>query len=316
MDAALLLIAANMDCPQPQTSEHLVALEIVKLDHIIILQNKVDIIFKDEERALENYKQIKDFIKSTRCENAPIIPISAQLRYNIDAVCQSLNNIPIPKRSLQVPPKMIIIRSFDVNKPGCKIDDLVGGVVGGSILEGVISIGMEIEIRPGQLWKDENGNIKCTPIRSRVVSLLAENNELLYAVPGGLIGVGLLVDPSITRNDKLVGSVLGAPGSLPDIFVEVDVKFYLMRKLLGVKNEGTSKQVKIQKLTEGETLKFNVGSTETPGQVVSIKEDIVKIKFTAPICTTIGEKVAFSRRIEKSFRLIGWGEIIVGKKLL
>ena len=219
MDAALLLIAANMDCPQPQTSEHLVALEIVKLDNIIILQNKVDIIFRDEEKAIENYKQIKDFIKSTRCENAPIIPISAQLRYNIDAVCQSLNNIPIPKRNLQVPPKMIIIRSFDVNKPGCKIDDLVGGVVGGSILEGVISVGMEVEIRPGQLWKDSNGNIKCTPIRSRVVSLLAENNELLYAVPGGLIGVGLLVDPSITRNDKLVGSVLGAPDALPDIFV-------------------------------------------------------------------------------------------------
>jgi translation initiation factor 2 subunit 3 len=147
--------------------------------------------------------------------NAPIIPISAQLRYNIDAVCQSINNIPIPKRSLQVPPKMIIIRSFDVNKPGSKIEDLVGGVVGGSILEGVISIGMEVEIRPGSLWKDEKGVIKCTPIRSRVVSLLAENNELLYAVPGGLIGVGLLLDPSITRNDKLVGSVLGAPGSLP-----------------------------------------------------------------------------------------------------
>ena len=278
MDAALLLIAGNMDCPQPQTSEHLVALEIVKLDHVIILQNKVDIIFKDEERAIENYKQIKEFIKDTRCMNAPIIPISAQLQYNIDAVCQSIHDIPMPLRNLQVPPKMIIIRSFDVNKPGFKSEDLVGGVVGGSILEGIISVGMEIEIRPGQLWKDENGNIKCTPIRSRVVSLLAENNELLYAVPGGLIGVGLLVDPSITRNDKLIGSVLGAPGCLPDIYIEVDVKFYLLRKLLGVKSEGANKQLKIQRLTEGETLKFNVGSTDTPGQVLSIK-DVTTILF-------------------------------------
>jgi len=42
--------------------------------------------------------------------------------------------------------------------------------------------------------------------------LLAENNNLLYAVPGGLIGVGLQVDPSITRNDRLIGNVLGYPG--------------------------------------------------------------------------------------------------------
>lgn len=53
--------------------------------------------------------------------------------------------------------------------------------------------------------------MKCTPILSRIVTLKAENNKLLYAVPGGLIGVGLMVDPSITRNDRLVGNVLGHP---------------------------------------------------------------------------------------------------------
>ena len=88
MDAAMLLVAANVDCPQPQTAEHLVALEIMKLDHIIILQNKVDIIFKDIEKTKLNYKQIKDFMKDTRCKNAPIIPISAQMGYNIDAVLE------------------------------------------------------------------------------------------------------------------------------------------------------------------------------------------------------------------------------------
>lgn len=53
------------------------------------------------------------------------------------------------------------------------------------------------------------------PIRTRIVSLEAEKNSLLYAVPGGLIGVGLLIDPSLTRNDRMVGNVLGAVGSLP-----------------------------------------------------------------------------------------------------
>lgn len=61
MDAALLLVAGNESCPQPQTSEHLAAVEIMKLKHIIILQNKIDLV--KEPQALEQYKQILKFIK-------------------------------------------------------------------------------------------------------------------------------------------------------------------------------------------------------------------------------------------------------------
>ncbi len=56
------------------------------------------------------------------------------MKYNIDGILEALCEIPIPKRKLDVPPRMIIIRSFDVNKPGAEIDQLKGGVVGGSIL--------------------------------------------------------------------------------------------------------------------------------------------------------------------------------------
>jgi translation initiation factor 2 subunit 3 len=93
-------------------------------------------------------------MKGSICKNSPIIPISAEQRYNIDAVCESICDIPIPKRNLNVPPKMIIIRSFDVNKPGTSIDELQGGVVGGSVLEGVLQVGMEVELRPGHMFKD------------------------------------------------------------------------------------------------------------------------------------------------------------------
>ena len=95
----------------------------------------------------------------------------------------------------------------------------------------------------------ELAELKCTPIRTRIVSLLAENNDLLYAVPGGLIGVGLLVDPSMTRNDRMVGNVLGAVGSLPNVYTEISIKFHMMRTLLGMKKEGEAKTVtKIKKL--------------------------------------------------------------------
>jgi translation initiation factor 2 subunit 3 len=75
-----------------------------------------------------------------------------------------------------------------------------------------VLVGQQIEVRPGIVSKDAEGKIKCTPISSRIVSLFAEQNQLQYAVPGGLIGVGTTVDPTLTRADRLVGQVLGEVG--------------------------------------------------------------------------------------------------------
>uniref|UniRef100_A0A1U7XI76 Eukaryotic translation initiation factor 2 subunit 3-like n=1 Tax=Nicotiana sylvestris TaxID=4096 RepID=A0A1U7XI76_NICSY len=211
MDGAFLLIAANESCPQPQTLEHLSALDILKLQNLIILQNKVDTIQQDQAR--NQYKAIREFLKGTVAEGAPVVPISAQLNYNIDAVCEYIARIPIPKKDFVSPPRMVVIRSFDVNKPGCGIDDMKGGVVGGSIFKGVLKVNQMVELRPGILDKTADGKIICRPIYSRVMSLFAEQNKLQYAVPGGLIGVGTSMDPSLSRSDMLVGQVLGDVGT-------------------------------------------------------------------------------------------------------
>jgi len=311
MDAALLLIAGNEACPQPQTSEHLAAVEIMRLKHIIILQNKVELI--KEQQALAQYEDIKKFVSGTVADSSPIIPLSAVLKYNLDVVCEYLcTQVPIPPRDFRANPLMIIIRSFDVNKPGEEVDNLKGGVAGGSILKGVLKVGDEIEIRPGIVSKDGD-NVRCKPIRSRIKSLAAEHNELQYAVPGGLIGVGTKIDPTLTRGDRLVGHVLGHPGKLPDIYIEIEVKFYLLRRLLGVKTEGDSKAGKVSRLKKGEILMVNIGSTAAGGRVLGIKEnDIAKVMLTNPVCTQIEDKVALSRRIDKHWRLIGWGSIVKG----
>merc|ERR1711907_157594 len=224
MDAALLLVAGNEPCPQPQTSEHLAAVEIMQLKHIIILQNKIDLV--KAEAATEQMQDIKRFIEGTVAEGSPIIPISAQLRYNLDAVAEYLvNRIPVPMRDFTSNPHMIVIRSFDVNKPGEEVKDLKGGVAGGSILRGVLKCGQEIEVRPGIVKKDSDGRNMCQPILAQVVSLFAEKNALQYAVPGGLIGLGTKIDPTLTRTDRLVGNVIGDPGCLPDIFGELEINF-------------------------------------------------------------------------------------------
>ncbi len=140
--------------------------------------------------------------------------------------------------------------------------------MGGSVLEGVLQVGMNVELRPGHMFKDSDDNIQFTPIKSRIVSLQAENNHLLYAVPGGLIAVGLMIDPSITRNDRMVGNVLGVEGSLPDIFVEIDIQFSMLKKSMSTGSD--KKPLKITKIIQDESLKFNVGSTETPGKVLVV----------------------------------------------
>mmetsp|Transcript_8594 Transcript_8594/g.12695 ORF Transcript_8594/g.12695 Transcript_8594/m.12695 type:complete len:498 (-) Transcript_8594:58-1551(-) len=327
MDAALLLVAGNETCPQPQTSEHLAAVEIMRLKNIIILQNKVDLVKPDAAKSHSN--QIRKFVAGTVADSAPILPISAVLKYNMDILCEYLvHKIPVPLRDFTSDCRLIVIRSFDVNKPGQDVADLTGGVAGGSILQGVLKVGHEIEIRPGmvtvqQVSKvDENtgetvnsNKIQCTPILSKVISLYAEHNDLEYAVPGGLIGVGTNIDPTLTRADRLVGQVLGRRGKLPDVFSEVEISYYLLRRLLGVKTADGGKQAKVQKLTKGEILMVNIGSTATGGRVTAVKSELAKIVLTNPVCTQEGEKIALSRRVDKHWRLIGWGQIRKGSKI-
>ncbi|KAJ3338212.1 Eukaryotic translation initiation factor 2 subunit 3 [Gonapodya sp. JEL0774] len=242
MDAALLVVAANASGPQPQTSEHLAAIQIMKLKNVIVVQNKIDLV--KEEAAIMQKQQILEFVKDTLADGAPIIPISAQLKYIIDVIAGYIcTKIPVPPRSFADTPRLIVIRSFDINKSGSEVADLKGGVAGGSILQGVLRVGDEIEVRPGIVSKDGEGRIKCRPIFSRIQSLLAETNDLKYAVSGGLIGVGTKTEPTFDRSDRLVGQVLGA----------------------------------IEKLAKVEILMVNIGSTATGGRVVSVKANLAKI---------------------------------------
>ena len=277
----------------------------MRLKHIIIC--KTNRFGSRNAAAISD--QICKFIQDI-ADGAPIVPISAQLKYNIDAVCEYIvKKIPVPVGDFTSAPNMIVIRSFDVNKPGAEVDEIQGGVAGGSILQGVLKVGQEVEIRPGIVSKDAAGAVTATPIKTRIVTLFAEQNLLQYAVPGGLIGVGTTCDPTLTRADRLVGQVLGEVGCLPSVFTELEVNFFLLRRLLGVKTQGSEKAGKVSKLSKGEVLMLNIGSMCTGARVVAVKNDLAKMQLTSPVCTKEGEKVAISRRIEKHWRLIGWGSI-------
>jgi len=302
MNGAVLVIAANEDCPQPQTQEHLMGLDISNVENIIIVQNKVDLV--TTERARENYKQIKEFTKGTVAEDAPIIPVSAHHDVNIDILIQAIENeIPTPEYSEKDSPKLSIARSFDINKPGISIDDIKGGVIGGSLEKGILEIGDEIEIRPGTRI-EEGGVKKWEQITTTVKTLSSGKIELDKVKPGGLIGVGTELDPSITKSDSLAGRVAGYPEDLPPIKESFTMKVNLLDRVVGMEKDKNVENIKTR-----EPLMLTVGSATTVGVVSSARGDEAEVRLKRSVCAEEGQRIAISRRIKGKWHLIGYGEI-------
>ena len=300
MDGAILVIAADELCPQPQTREHLAAAEVIGIKNIIIVQNKIDIV--EEKRARKSYEEIKNFVKGTVAENAPIIPVSAQHEINIDVLLNAIEEIiPTPERDETKPPLMYIIRSFDVNKPGTPIEDLDGGIIGGTIAQGKFKVGDEIEIRPG-ISIEREGKTVYNPLISEIVSLHAGEKSIKEATCGGLVGVGTLLDPSYSKADGLNGNIAGKTGLLPPTLTELTLETHVLERAVG-----TKEQLKVERINPGELLLLHVGAAVNLGKVLSIKKNVVKVKLTRPICAQPDSRVSISRKITARWRLIGYG---------
>ena len=297
MDGALLVIAANENVPQPQTREHLMALQMLGMKHIVIIQNKVELV--NDAKALESYHAIKRFVVGTVAEKAAVIPISAQNRINIDAVIEAIETyIPTPQRDLSAPPTMQILRSFDVNRPGTRVQDLKGGVVGGTLLQGELKVGDEIEIRPGLI------DGKPQPLFTKIRSLGTSAGLVEKVKPGGLIAIGTSLDPALTKSDMLLGSVVGHPNTLPPILNSISMTAQLFETAVG-----SPDLTKVEKIRSGEVLRLNIGTALTLGNVTAVKENIVECSLRRPVCADKGAKVAISRRIGDRWRLIGAGTL-------
>jgi len=302
-DGAILVIDATVPCPQPQTREHLKALEIMGVKNVVVVQNKIEVVPKD--KVIENYRQIREFLEDTMYRDAPIIPISALHKANLDVLIEAIEKtIPTPKRDPTKPLRALIARSFDVNKPGTTPEELKGGVLGGSIIQGVARIGDEIEIRPGIRLEKGGGRVEYEPLYTQVVSLKAGDVDVEEARPGGLIGFGTLLDPSLTKSDALAGSVVGKPGTLPPTLSDLDLEVVLFERAVG-----TVDMVKVESIRANEVLMINAGTATTLGTVTKASKDVVSVKLRRPVCAELGTRVAISRQISGRFRLIGYGII-------
>tara|TARA_B100001996_G_scaffold376616_1_gene358100 strand:+ start:1007 stop:2191 length:1185 start_codon:yes stop_codon:yes gene_type:complete len=297
MDAAILIIAANEKCPQPQTREHLSALEIMGFDKFIVVQSKIDICSK--ERSLESYHEIKDFLKGSLLENAPIVPVSAHHNKNIDLLIEVIENLfPTPDKNTKDDFQMDIARSFDINKPGTIPKNIKGGILGGTIKKGKINIGDKLEIRPGR-----NTKKGLEPINTNVTTLHSGTSRKEIK-PGGLVAIGTSLDPSITKSDSLLGNVIGKPGTLPPVWERFSVNATLLERVVGTKNVKDMDEIKTK-----EPLMITVGTRTTVGVPITVRDNIVDIKLTIPVCAPVGQRIALSRRVDGKWHLIGYGII-------
>jgi translation initiation factor 2 subunit 3 len=298
MDGAVLVVAANEKVPQPQTREHLLALQVLGIQQIVIVQNKADL--TDYNDAAENYKQIKGFVKGSVAEQASVIPVSAQHKLNIDALIEAIeNNIKTPTRKTEAKAVMHVLRSFDVNKPGIPIKQVKGGVIGGALVQGEFTLEDEIQIRPGFL--DEKKG-KYEPINSTISSLGTGAGLVEKVRPGGLVAIGTKLDPTFVKSDSLIGSVVGKPDALPDDVDDISVEVHLFDTAVG-----TQDMVKVEPIKAKEPLRLNIGTAATLGTVTSVKDVKIDVKLRKPVCLMPSSRVAISRRITDRWRLIGAG---------
>lgn len=301
IDSAILVIAANEGI-KPQTREHFIALQAKGIKNIIIVQNKIDLVTK--EKALENYKIIKEFVKGTVAENAPVIPISAQQKINIDKLLQALTELPIPKKDIEKNPIFLIARSFDINKPGTEIKNIHGGILGGILKQGKLKVGDEIEIKPGLSIKKNNQYIY-EPLTTKILALHKGAESVKEILPGASISIETELDPFLTKTDSLTGSMVSIKGNLPEITHSVKIKANLFKEILGEVGHKKTEELKTKEL-----LMLSVNTTVTVGTVEKITDDEVEMSLNIPIVALKGNNVGIARNISGHWRLIGFGEII------
>ena len=208
------------------------------------------------------------------------------------------NLFPTPDKNTTDNFQMDIARSFDINKPGTLPKNIKGGILGGTIKKGKINIGDNIEIRPGKTTKRG-----LEPINTKVTTLHSGTSRKEIN-PGGLVAIGTSLDPSMTKSDSLLGNVIGKPGTLPPVWERFNVNTTLLERVVGTKNVKDMDELKTK-----EPLMITVGTRTTVGVPVTVRDNIVDMKLTIPVCAPVGQRIALSRRVDGKWHLIGYGII-------
>ena len=315
-DGALLLVAADeqLIIKEEKDNDSEIFKENTTIKNIIIIQNKIDIVMKNNV-AKKQYNQIKKYAINKNAQNSLIIPISAQLKFNLDVLIQYLLLIPIPKRDLLSPPKYFIFHSFHFSN---FLDESISvnknGTLYGILTKGVLKLGDNIEILPGICIKTKNKEIRTSTIYGKISILQNEKYLSNYVIPGGVINIGIQIDSDYCKNNKLEGNVLGIQEKGGNVYYKIGVKCHLLRKLIErEKKEWGHHLDYVTDIKKGEVLLLNINFISVGADIISIKGnnlDEIILELRKHVCLEISDKIAISRKIGRIWRIIGWGEVI------
>ncbi len=302
IDAAILVVAANEGI-KPQTREHFTALQAKGIKNVIVVQNKIDLVSREE--SLKNYKEIKNFLKGTFAENAPVIPVSAQQEINLDKIFEELAKIEIPHRDTNADPVFMVARSFDINRPGTPVSSLHGGVLGGILKKGKLRVGEEIEIKPGMNVKKPHGKTEYKTLTAKILSMQKGNESFTEVGPGISLSIETSLDPFLTKTDSLTGCMVSTKGKLPEITHSIKLNSKFFGEALGL-----SSQKKVEQIKTKELLMLSINTAITVGIVEKISGNEIDFSLNIPVVALKGDKAGIAKNIEGHWRLIGWGEIV------
>jgi len=314
-DAALLFVAANEKLDiNAEENPNDIFYENSTIKNIIIVQNKIDMVMKNNS-AKEQYSQIKKYAKNKNAQNSLIIPISAQLKYNLDVLIQYLISLPIPKRDLISPPKYHILHSYHFYNFFDESTVLnKNGTLYGILQKGLLKLGDDIEILPGICVKINNKEIRHCPIYGKITILQNEKNLVDYVIQGGITNIGLLLESDYFKNNKLEGNVLGLQEKVGNVFYKIGVKCHFLRKLINIEKKEIGHYLEyVTDIKKGEVLLLNINFIGVGADIISIKgnnKDEINFQLRKPICIEISDKIIISIKMGSSWRIIGWGEVI------
>ena len=300
IDAAILVVAANEGI-KPQTREHLIALQAKKVMHLIVVQNKIDLV--DKTQALKSFQEIKALLKG-KYDDATIIPVSAQQEVNIEAIYRALAEVPVPERITIGEPRFLVARSFDVNRPGTTPAELKGTVLGGTLIKGTLKIGDALEIKPGIVVKEAN-QYRYRTLKTKIRRLFKGSKETMALTPGGSMSIETELDMALGKSDALAGCIASRPGVLPDITTTIKISYSLFPEMVGM-----SGSVKVEPLKMSEMILLSINTSMTLGVIKKLGKNEIELSLKVPIVPSPKENVGIARNINNHWRLIGYGEVL------
>ena len=276
IDLALLVIAAD-EGVMPQTREHLAILDLLRVEHGIVVLTKSDLVEPDWLELVAD--EVGQTLTGTALEGAPILPVSSVSGQGLPELLRVMAERlrAAPERVDRGQPRLPVDRVFSLTG--------FGTVVTGTLLDGNLRLGDEVEILPGRK-------------RSRIRGLQAHNRKVELAPPGGRTAVNLA---GLALEDVRRGNVVAHPGQIKPTRI-VDVKLRLIPDALrGVENNdevdlfaGAAETLARVAMLEGKELR--------PGQ-----ESWVRLRLREPLALVKGDK--FILRLPSPSATIGGGEV-------